>query len=120
MVLDTSPYPTRQDAEAQDIVLRRKDANGAFSAAMTQELADVCQRLGLRYGYKDAYIEHQNKGRAHPYPLGRTELGRIAVATEGAINGSTLQLPTTDYHTAHETASLQSIAAVLRMLTAYV
>lgn len=120
VVLDTSPYATREDAEAQHVALRTKDANGPFSAVMTQELADRCTQLGLSYGFKDEYIERQNQARVRPYPLGRTELGRIAVATEGAINGSTLQIPTTEYHTAGETASLDSIAAVLDILLSYV
>lgn len=120
VVLDTSPYATREDAEAQLIALRRKDASGEFSVSMTEELVDRCRSLGLTYGFKDEYIEQQNQTRLRPYPLGRTELGRIAAATEGAISGTTLQIPTTEYHTASETASLNSIAAALRLLMTYV
>jgi len=120
VVLDTSPYATRADAEAQQLTLRRKDASGSFSESMTQELVDACDSLGLTYGFKDEYIEQQNLTRSRPYPLGRTELGRIAAATAGTINGSTLQIPTTEYHTANETASLDTIAAVLRLLATYV
>jgi putative aminopeptidase FrvX len=120
VVLDTSPYATREDADAQLIALRKKDANGEFSESMTQELVDKCRALGISYGFKDEYIERQNQTRERPYPLGRTELGRIAVATEGVINGSTLQIPTTEYHTASETASVVSIAAALELLMTYV
>lgn len=119
VVLDTSPYGTREEADRQLITLRKKDANCAFSESMTQELAERCQSLGLSYGYKDEYIEEQNRTRARPYPLGRTELGRVASATGGSINGSTLQIPTTDYHTAIETASLASISAMIRLLETY-
>ncbi len=119
IVLDTSPYATREDADVQLVTLRRKDANGEFSKAMTDELVNRCESLGVSYGFKDEYIERQNQTRSRPYPLGRTELGRIAVATEGAINGSTLQIPTTEYHTASETASLMAIAATLQVLTTY-
>jgi putative aminopeptidase FrvX len=120
VVLDTSPYATREDADAQHVTLRHKDANGPFAAAMTQELVDRCEALGLTYGFKDEYIAAQNQTRSKPYPLGRTELGRIAIATEGAINGTTLQIPTTEYHTATETASLSAISAVLQLLLTYV
>ena len=119
LVLDTSPYATREDADAQQITLRHRDANGPFCAKMTQELVNRCQDLGLSYGFKDEYIEAQNKTRARPYPLGRTELGRIATATEGAISGTTLQIPTTEYHTATETAALSAIAGVLQLLMSY-
>lgn len=120
VVLDTSPYATREDADAQQITLRHKDANGPFSETMTQELVTRCAELGLVYGFKDEYIATQNQTRAKPYPLGRTELGRIVTATNGEINGSTLQIPTTEYHTATETASLSAIAGVLKLLMTYV
>jgi putative aminopeptidase FrvX len=120
VVLDTSPYATRADADAQHVTLRHKDANGPFALAMTQELVDRCETLGFSYGFKDEYIAAQNQTRSRPYPLGRTELGRIAVATNGSINGTTLQIPTTEYHTATETASLDAIAAVLTLLLSYV
>lgn len=119
VVLDTSPYATREEADAQLITLRKRDASGDFCATMTRELADRCEYLGLTYGYKDEYIERQNQTRTRPYPLGRTELGRIAAATDGRISGSTLQIPTTDYHTASETASLAAISAMLSLLATY-
>ncbi|OKH19820.1 peptidase M42 [[Limnothrix rosea] IAM M-220] len=120
VVLDTSPYATREDADVQQVTLRHRDANGEFSEAMTQELVTRCEELGLSYGFKDEYIATQNETRSRPYPLGRTELGRIIVATEGEINGTTLQIPTTDYHTATETASLSAIAGVLKLLMSYI
>lgn len=120
VVLDTSPYATREEADAQLITLRKKDANGIFSVPMYQELAGLCEQLGLSYGFKDEYIEQKNLTRSRPYPLGRTELGRIAVATNGEINGTTLQIPTTDYHTASETASLAAISGMLKLLKTYI
>jgi putative aminopeptidase FrvX len=120
VVLDTSPYATREDADAQQVTLRHKDTNGLFSAAMTQELVSRCEELGLSYSFKDEYIANQNKTRAKPYPLGRTELGRVAAATEGKINGTTLQIPTTEYHTANETASLAAIVGVIQLLMSYI
>ncbi|BAU66415.1 hypothetical protein STA3757_38190 [Stanieria sp. NIES-3757] len=120
LVLDTSPYPTREAAEIQQVVLRRQDANGAFAQQLTTELEQKCQQLGISYSYKDAYIEAQNLGRSKPLSLGRTELGRIVAATNGQINGTTLQIPTTGYHTHNETASLSSIAAVITLLMSYI
>jgi putative aminopeptidase FrvX len=46
-------------------------------------------------------------------------LGRLIAATDGQITGTTLQIPTTGYHTTSETASLRSVAAVLRLLETY-
>jgi putative aminopeptidase FrvX len=120
IVLDTSPYPTREAADEQLIVLRRKDASGLFATEITAEIEQKCRDLGISYSYKDAYIEAQNRERAKPMSLGRTELGRLVTASEGNINGTTLQIPTTGYHTAEETASLASIAAVIDLLMSYV
>jgi putative aminopeptidase FrvX len=119
LVLDTSPFPTREAAIGQQLVLRRKDASAPFAAALTAELGERCTELGISYIHKDAYVEAQNVGRAKPASLGRTELGRLASATAGQINGTTLQIPTTGYHTAEETASLDSVASALRLLMTY-
>lgn len=120
LVLDTSPYPTRELADAQQIVLRKKDASGLFAVEITKEIEEKCQALGITYSYKDLYIEAQNRERVKPLSLGRTELGRLVVATDGNINGTTLQIPTTGYHTPQETASLASIMAVINLLMSYV
>ncbi|MCA9138868.1 MAG: peptidase M42 [Planctomycetales bacterium] len=119
IVLDTSPYPTRESADEQDLVLRRKDANGAFAAGLTEELASRCDSLGIRYSYKDAYVEQMNRSRDKPMSLGRTELGRLVAATNGSISGTTLQIPTTGYHTTSETASINSVLAALRLMMSF-
>ncbi len=74
LVLDTSPFPTREAADDQHLVLRRKDANGAFAPQLTSELAERCSQLGVVTSFKDEYVELQNIGRAKPMSLGRTEL----------------------------------------------
>ena len=74
----------------------------------------------IPYSYKDTWIENENATRAKPMSLGRTELGRLVAATGGQINGTTLQIPTTGYHTASETASLSSVRAAIRLLGTYI
>jgi putative aminopeptidase FrvX len=120
IALDTSPYPTREAADAQQVVLRRRDASHEFAPGITQELADRCEQMGITYSYKDAYIEAQNLTRSKPYSLGRTELGRLAAVTAGAISGTTLQVPTTNYHTPNETAALAAVKAVIQLLQSYI
>lgn len=120
IALDTSPYHNREAADAQQVTLRHKDASAEFAVGITQELAERCEQMGITYSYKDDYIEAQNKVRAKPYSLGRTEMGRLIAATHGAVSGTTLQIPTTDYHTPNETASLASVAAMIRLLRSYI
>lgn len=117
LVLDTSPYPTPESASAQDLVLREKDASSAFDPGFTREIEGRCRDLGIPYSYKDRWIERENQRRDRPLALGRTELGRLAAASGGRFNGTTLQIPTTGYHTVDETASLDSVRAALRLLS---
>jgi putative aminopeptidase FrvX len=120
IALDTSPYHNREAADQQLVTLRHRDASADFAAAITQELGDRCDQLGITYSYKDDYIAAQNLTRPKPYSLGRTEMGRLTAATNGTVTGTTLQIPTTEYHTATETASLASVAAVIRLLQTYI
>jgi putative aminopeptidase FrvX len=120
LVLDTSPYPTREAADAQQIVLRKQDAGGFFAEGLTQEIAARCRSLGITYSFKDEYVIAQNANRVKPLSLGRTELGRLVTATGGEINGTTLQIPTTGYHTTQETAAIASVKAALELLFGYI
>jgi putative aminopeptidase FrvX len=117
LVLDTSPYPTQAEAEEQNLTLRYRDATAVFDADFTNEIVNRCDTLGISYSFKDEWIQKRNLGREKPLSLGRTELGRLITASEGQISGTTLQIPTTGYHTANETASLSSLTAALGLLS---
>lgn len=119
LVLDTSPYATFKDAELQQVVLRKKDANGVFNVEMVQHLEDSCKEVGINFSYKDEMIEKANlllKPGEEQQSLGRTELGRIIQSSKGLINGATLQIPTTGYHTDEETASIDAVKSLFRLL----
>ncbi|MEY3089998.1 MAG: hypothetical protein RL113_314 [Pseudomonadota bacterium] len=120
LVLDTSPFPDRVTAEAQDIVLRRKDANATFISPMTQKIETICNAKSIPFGYKDEFIEKLNEGflkEGKPlYTLGSTEMGRLAKSSEGSIQGTTFQLPTTGYHTTEETVSLKTLQNAIEVL----
>ncbi len=120
LVLDTSPYPTREAASEQDVVLRRKDASAVFDPRFTAEIENRCDALGISHTFKDEWIEQQNLLRGKASSLGRTELGRLVAASGGQINGTTLQIPTTGYHTASETASLTSIQSAIGLLCTFI
>ncbi|MBB03240.1 MAG: peptidase M42 [Planctomyces sp.] len=120
IVVDTSPYPDTPTAEAQHVVLRNCDANARFDEATTKRITELCEKLGFSASFKDDYIEQKNaeaiqEGRP-PQSLGSTELGRITAASNGLVLGTTLQIPTTGYHTMQETASIESCRAFLALL----
>lgn len=119
IVLDTSPYPTGEEAMQQELVLRRRDANGSFNVAMTEELHSICSSHGIITSYKDDYVTRVNAVREKPMSYGRTELGRLIAATGDELTGTTLQIPTSGYHTTRETATIDSIVAALKVLNAY-
>ena len=116
IVLDTSPFPALEEVSQQNVVLRNRDATADFDGPLTEQLVAHCDELGISYRFKDLYIEEQNLKREKQVAIGRTELGRVIDATDGAIRGTTLQLPTSGYHTANETAEIESLSAMLRLL----
>lgn len=120
VVLDTSPYPSVTEATSQALVLRRRDSGAEFDGRMTDELQTVCRQLGVATSFKDDYVTRVNQSREKPMSYGRTELGRLIAATQGEVTGTTLQIPTTGYHTTRETASMDSIASAIRVLRTYV
>lgn len=120
VVVDTSPFADRDTANFQDVVLRRSDANAEFNQQTTDRLEQLCRSLNISYSYKDAYIKQQNikaiEAGLEPQSLGSTEMGRIIAASNGFVQGTTLQIPTTGYHTMEESASLSSSHAFNRLL----
>jgi len=108
ITLDTTPYDNTRAISEGLIVLRNKDENGEFNQDLVQRLRTVCDSQGIKYEVKDEVIEAKNAqlpSGTEPKKLGKTELGRIIKNTSGKLNGTTIQLPTTNYHTNHETTS---------------
>jgi putative aminopeptidase FrvX len=121
IVVDTSPYPDLRAASKQELVLRNKDANAHFNPQLTRKLVRLCEKHGVRYQMKDAYVEAINEQQRakgeDPRSLGSTEMGRIISASNGLVDGTTLQIPTSGYHTMSESAPLSSVSAFLAVLT---
>jgi putative aminopeptidase FrvX len=120
IVVDTSPYPDRAAADRQQLVLRRRDANATFHPGITDRLESLCSSQHISYAFKDAWIDEQNlKAVAlgnEPQTLGSTEMGRIIAASNGFVKGTTLQIPTTGYHTMEESTTVASNEAFNQLL----
>lgn len=121
IVVDTSPYPGFEIAARQNLVLRNKDANAIFNVELTQKLVSLCQQNGISFQFKDQYVEMMNAqliaNGEHPSSLGSTEMGRIIAASNGLVDGTTLQIPTSGYHTLSESAPLASVGAFIHILS---
>ena len=121
VVVDTSPFPDAESAARQDIVLRDRDVNAAFNPTLTAWLARAADELGLEYLFKDRYVEARNRqllaDGLEPGSIGSTEMGRIIAASNGLVDGTTLQIPTSGYHTMQESAPLRAVAGFLRLIT---
>ncbi|MEQ8515636.1 MAG: peptidase M42, partial [Chromatocurvus sp.] len=120
IVVDTSPFPTFDAAAEQHLVLRNRDANASFNRQLTERVAVSCRDAGYRALYKDTWVDQQNQAaaaRGEPAAsLGSTELGRIIAASNGLVDGTTLQIPTSGYHTMLESAPIASVRAFLDVL----
>lgn len=123
LVLDTSPYPSQEEADRQHVVLRHRDANAPFDQGFTARIEGLCREHGITFEFKDAYIECVNEKRRameeEPRSLGSTELGRVIGASGGMVSGTTLQLPTAGYHTMSETVAIPACESFIRLLRAY-
>ena len=120
-VLDTSPFPDVDEANKQLLVLREKDANASFNQQATKTLEELCQENNISYLFKDQYVEKENERLValgeKPRSLGSTEMGRIIAASNGLVDGTTIQVPTTGYHTMEESASKESVEAFIKLLS---
>jgi putative aminopeptidase FrvX len=120
-VVDTSPFNSVEDADQQLLVLRNKDANATFNSEATRIVESLCQKNGITYSFKDRVIEEKNQTLIaegmKPQTFGSIELGRIIAASQGLVDGTTIQIPTTAYHTTSESASIQSVDKFITLLT---
>ncbi|MBN2866024.1 MAG: peptidase M42 [Thiotrichales bacterium] len=119
-VVDTSPYKNREEADKQLVVLRNGDEHAEFNQETTLGVAQLCQQLEIPYSFKDQYIMQMNQQNSlndkPPMGIGRTELGRITANSKGLVHGTTIQIPTTGYHTMNETASIESVQAFMKIV----
>lgn len=120
IVVDTSPFQDLETINDFQLVLREKDANAGFNQHLTQSIKQVCDSLGFNYVFKDSYVESKNKELVHegksPKTLGSTEMGRVIAGSNGRVDGTTIQVPTTHYHTMNETTTEISISSFIQLL----
>ena len=95
VVLDTTPYD-KFPLEESFLVLRKGDERGKFNLKITRRLKNIIKNNNIKFRFKQ-----QN--------IGKTELGAIITNTRKKIVGTTLQIPTTNYHTAYETTRLKDL-----------
>lgn len=109
IVLDTSPFPVPDAADAGLVVLRNKDANGTFNSGLVATLQGICDAEGIPFQMKDEFVDKRNEelvaAEKKPLGLGRTELGRLVQGSNGRWNGATVQLPTFNYHSNDESTT---------------
>ncbi len=117
LVLDTSPYSSVDHITNLDIVLRNRDENAVFKSPLEEKLKKIVIENNINYHYKDAYLENQMLSAGTKGSVGVTELGRIIDATDGEIQGTTLQIPTIGYHTVRETTTKKSIDTMVLILS---
>ncbi|MGM0519953.1 MAG: peptidase M42 [Campylobacterota bacterium] len=116
LVLDTSPYSNVEDLNHLNIVLRNRDENAYFRSPLKSKIKKIVLKKKIKYHYKDEFMKNMMKRNNTKTSLGVTELGRIIKASKGAIQGTTLQVPTIGYHTVEETTTKTSIDSMIAIL----
>jgi hypothetical protein len=83
-------------------------------------LLNLCDNRGICFQMKDAYVEAMNvqlrAAGEDTRSIGSTEMGRIISASHGLVDGTTLQIPTSGYHTMSESAPISSVKAFIDVL----
>jgi hypothetical protein len=102
-IIDTSPYENLEKGEKGFLTLREGDERGGFSREMGKEIKNILKEMKIPYDIK-------------PSCIGNTELGAVVEHTNGKLNGTTLQLPTTNYHTSFETCTKESLNNYYKVL----
>jgi len=103
ITLDTSPYDNFDDKCDGFIVLRKGDENGDFNLDLVKKIENLAINLMIPFEYKS------NKN-------GMTELGRISTVSKGKYTGTTLQIPSMNYHTTYETSTLSSLENYIKLI----
>ena len=113
IVLDTSPYRYIHSIDKGLVVLRNRDETGIFNEELVKEIREICENENIPFEFKDEVIAELNKQLEEqgldPKKYGHTELGRLVEHTKGKLNGVTIQLPSTNYHTNDELSSKHAL-----------
>lgn len=118
VVLDTSPYfdevllKTLQSNGA--LVLRNKDNNGVFDQNLTNKFKDFAIKNRIDFDFKDLTLEKSGASN-----IGSTELGKLITKSDKYIKGTTLQVPTSEYHTNRESVAIESVENMMLLLEKY-
>lgn len=123
MVLDTCPFETDVHLNDGSVVLRNQDALSHFNLTEVFLVQTIANVLEIPWIKADDEIKEENivlveKG-LQPKGLGITELGQLISHTNAEYLWFTIQIPTTWYHTNHETASYASIENWCKLVATY-
>lgn len=114
LILDTSPYSEHKFVKDGIIVLRARDKSALFNLELSESIADYCAQNNIPFHFKDQYLLSKGK---EIEDLGSTELGRLIMGTAGQWSGTSVQIPTLEYHTSFETTTHKAITNYYRLLS---
>ena len=113
IIIDTSPYRESATVEGGVVVLRNRDKTAIFDVTLTAKIKQRCIDKLIPFQFKDEYLTELGTPITG---LGSTELGRIIHNSKCRWSGTTIQIPTTEYHTSFETTSRESIERYYALL----
>ncbi|MCB1533017.1 MAG: hypothetical protein KDJ35_09140 [Alphaproteobacteria bacterium] len=113
IVIDTSPYLDHSPLREGTVIFRNRDRFSIFNSNLTERFVNRCEKLGIPYQIKDIDLMAAGKEIEE---LGSTELGRLISERDARWSGTTVQVPTTMYHTSNETTTRRAIRNYFRFL----
>lgn len=113
IIIDTSPYREVAPVEGGLVILRNRDKSAIFNSDLTAKIKQRCIDKLIPFQFKDEYLTILGTPTSG---LGSTELGRIIQNSNGRWSGTTIQIPTTEYHTSYETTSRECLERYYALL----
>lgn len=103
IVIDTSPYYDFNNYKTGFLTLRFGDERHGFDLDLTKNIQNFFKINNIDFDFKPSFI-------------GNTELGKICKFSSKKILGTTIQLPTLNYHTSFETTTIKSLENYVKIL----
>ncbi len=103
IILDTSPYQNVLYLDEGSLTLREGDERANFDTETSKLVNELLTEMKIPFNTK-------------PSNEGKTELGKIIKETKTSLNGTTLQLPTMNYHTSVETTTKKSLRNYIEVI----
>jgi len=112
ITIDTTDVEKLSNFDCTDIVFRTSDDLADFNNVIIKNFIDLSKRKKLRY-----YLKSRSPEQSKIKTI--TEVGHIIKESGKKFTGASIQFPTINYHTNHETVKIKSINSIYYFIKDY-